>query len=512
MSKIAKATIGFMIGTLCSKLLGFFRELVLASTYGTSVYSDAYITATNIPVVIFAIIGSSIGTALIPIYFEVKRDLGEKESLKFINNITNIVLIICVFMAILGVIYSEKLVLIFAMGFNGEILDLTSKFTKIMMIGIVFSGLSYIMSSYLQIRNKFIVTGFISVPKNIIIIICIIFSAKYNPNIMIWGTLIGISTEFLFQLPFAIKNEYRYQLYINFKDKYVKKMVWLIGPVLIGVAVNQINTMVDRSLASTLVEGSISALNYANKLNGFIMALFITSVGSVIYPNLSKLSLDKNLDKFIDFVVNAINIIIILIIPISIGAIVLSTPIVKLLFQRGQFDSKATSMTSIALTMYSIGMIAFGLRDILGKVFYSLKDTKTPMINGVLAMSMNIIFNIVLVKHLQIMGLALSTSLSAIICIVLLFFSLKKKIGYFGQDRILKTALKSIAASFIMGIITAIIYNLLLNILGNTFVSEFISLLGSICVGSISYLVFIVIFKIEEVNLICSVIKKKIKI
>ena len=179
-------------------------------------------------------------------------------------------------------------------------------------------------------------------------------------------------------------------------------MSWLIGPVLIGVAVNQINTMVDRTLASTLVEGSISALNYANKLNGFVMALFITSVGAVIYPMLSKLSSEDNKEKFISSVVQSINSVILLVIPISIGAIVLATPIVKLLFQRGEFDARATSMTAIALIMYSIGMVAFGLRDIIGKVFYALKDTKTPMINGAIAMIMNIVLNIILVKYLQL--------------------------------------------------------------------------------------------------------------
>lgn len=510
MSKLAKATVGLMMATIIAKVLGFGRELVLASSYGASMYSDAYIIAMNIPTVLFTIIGTTLGTVLIPMYFEVNSDLGEKEALNFTNNVFNIVIAICILLAILGFVFTEQLVKVFAMGFEGQTLRISIDFTRITIIGIVFTGLSYVMTAYLQIKNNFTVPGIISVPKNIIIITSIILSVKYNPYIMIWGTLLGIATEFLFQLPFAIKSGYNYQPYINIKDKYIKKMSWLIGPVLIGVAVNQINTMVDRTLASTLVEGSISALNYANKLNGFVMAMFITSVAAVIYPMLSKLSSEDNKEKFTSSVVQSINSVILLVIPISVGAMVLATPIVKLLFQRGEFDARATSMTAIALIMYSIGMVAFGLRDILGKVFYALKDTKTPMINGAIAMIMNIVLNIILVKYLQLAGLAIATSISAIVCIFLLFGSLKRKIGYFGQDKIIKTTVKSISSAFVMGVVTYFVYSMVSNLLGLGVVKESISLVISVGAGSITYGILVILLKVDEINIITDMMKRKL--
>lgn len=510
MSKVAKATIVLMMATIIAKVLGFGRELVLASSYGASMYSDAYLTAMNIPLVLFTIIGTTLETVLIPMYFEVNSDLGEKKALNFTNNVFNIVIAICIVLAILGFVLTEPLVKVFAMGFEGQTLKVAIDFTRITIIGIVFTGLSYVMTAYLQIKNNFTVPGLISVPKNIIIIISIILSVKYNPYIMIWGTLIGIATEFLFQLPFAIKSGYKYQPYINIKDKYIKKMSWLIGPVLIGVAVNQVNTMVDRTLASTLAEGSISALNYANKLNGFVMAMFITSVGAVIYPILSKLSSEDNKEKFISSVVQSINSVILLVIPISVGAMALATPIVKLLFQRGEFDARATSMTAIALIMYSIGMVAFGLRDILGKVFYALQDTKTPMINGAIAMIMNIVLNIILVKYLQLAGLALATSISAIVCIFLLFGSLNKKIGYFGQDKIIKTTIKSIVSAVIMGVVTYFTYDIVSNLLGVGFIKEAVSLVVSVGVGAITYGILVVVLKVDEINVITNMVKKKL--
>ena len=510
MSKVAKATLWLMIATMIAKILGFFRELVLASAYGASMYSDAYITAMNIPLVLFSIIGATLSTVLIPMYFEVRKDLGEKEALKFTNNIFNIVIIMCIIISLIGIIFTEQLVKLFAVGFEGQILNISIDFTRIIIVSIVFIGLSYIMTAYLQINNNFTIPGLVSVPKNIIIIISIILSTKYTPYIMIWGAFIGTATEILFLYPFSRKNGYKYQLHLNLRDKYVKKMFMLMIPVLIGIGVNQVNTMIDRTLASTLVEGSISALNYANKLNGFVMAMFITSVGSVIYPMLSKLSKQDDRNEFNKSLVKSINSVILLVMPVSVGAIVLANPIIKLLFERGEFDTRATYMTSIALIMYSIGMLAFGLRDILGKVFYSLQDTKTPMINGVLAMVLNILINLILVQYMGLAGLALSTSLSGIICIFLLMNSLNKKIGYFGQDKIIKVMLKSMMSAIVMGIATYFVYNLLSNILGSGFIYDAISLFVSILLGAIVYGVFVLILKVDEVSIIIDMMNKKI--
>ncbi|MGL5751944.1 MAG: murein biosynthesis integral membrane protein MurJ, partial [Paraclostridium sp.] len=351
------------------------------------------------------------------------------------------------------------------------------------------------------------------IPYNVLIILSIFVSVQINPNLLPWGTLFGLSLQFFFQLPFAMKKGYRYKPYVNIKDENVKKMLWLITPVLIGVAVNQVNSIVDRTIASTLVEGSISALNYATKLNQFVMGMFIVSISSVIYPVLSKLSTENNKAKFNESIVRSINTVIILVIPISIGAIILANPIVKLLFQRGEFDSRATQMTAYALIFYSIGMIGFGLRDILGKVFYSLQDTKTPMINGVIAMVLNIILNIVFVKltNMQLAGLAFATSISALVTIILLFISLRKKIGPFGGKSIVLVVFKTSIASLLMAVVTAFIYNFTSNVLGYGFINEVVTLAVSVGIGAIIYGVSIIVLKINEVNLIIYTIKSKVK-
>ena len=510
MSKLARATFGLMVATIIAKILGFGRELVLAAGYGTSIYSDAYITAMNIPQVIFAIIGSTLATVLIPMYMEVHNEEGEEASLKFINNVFNIVVLACIVLSVLGFIFTEQIVNVFAVGYEGKALEVAINFTRITIIGIVFTGLSYVMTSYLQIKNDFITPGLSSVPKNIIIIVATLYSIKHGPYIMIWGTLIGMASEFLFQWPYSVKKGYKYIPTISLKDKYIKKMGWLIMPVLIGVAVNQVNTLVDRTLASTLPVGTVSALNYSNKLTSFVIAIFITSISSVIYPILSQLSSENNKDRFIASVIKSINCVIILVMPITVGTIVLAHPIVRVLFERGAFDAKGTYMTAVALAMYSIGMVAYGLRDVLGKIFYSLQDTKTPMVNGVIAMAMNMIMDLIFIRFWGLGGLTLATSLSSIICIMLLFRSLKKKMGYFGQDKIFKVTVKSLVASLAMGAVAYYSYNYMMRFTHTGGEKEFAVLMIAITLAAILYGGLIILFKVDEIKIVTDVVMRRL--
>lgn len=512
MSNLAKSAFWLMVVTMLSKVLGFGREIILGYFYGTGMYSDVYIVSMNIPLVIFASIGTALITTFIPLYQEVLSDKGEERALKFSNNIMSIVVILSILLGVFGYIFAEPLVKLFAMHYTGEKLILAVKFVRIMIGGVVFIGLSNLMTSYLQIQGNFTIPGMIGFPNNIIIITSIILSAVTgNIYILAIGTLIGMLSQFLFQVPFAIKKGYKFKPTIDFKDEYLKKMLWLVMPVLIGVAVNQINAMVDRSLASGLEDGVITALNNANRLNGFVMGMFIATLGAVIYPTLSKLSTENNKEKFAESVANSVNCVNLLVVPASVGAMILATPVVRILFERGAFNDRSTTLTATALVFYSVGMVGFGLRDILGKVFYSLKDTKTPMINGIIAVVLNIVLNIALVKVMGHGGLALATSLSAIICIILLFISLKKKIGYYGQDKIRSTFIKTVVASLVMGVVTYFVYKFLFGILGLGFIQEVISLGVSIAIGGAIYLALIIVFKVEEVNMAIDMIKKKLK-
>ncbi|GAA0703303.1 murein biosynthesis integral membrane protein MurJ [Paraclostridium ghonii] len=537
MSKVAKTTLGLMIATLIAKVLGLGRELTLGGVYGTQYITDVFKISMTIPVIIFAAIGTSLDTAFIPLYQEVVKNDGEKAGNKFTNNVLNTVILICIAFSILGLIFTPQIVHLFAMGFKGDTFNQAVYFTRVMILGLAFLGISYIMTAYLQVKGNFVVPGLMSVPNNIVVITSIVLSSMISIHLLPWGALIGLILQFLFQLPFAKKEGFKYSLFVDFNDKYLRKMLWLILPVLIGVGVNQVSNVVDKTIASNLAVGSIAALDYAAKLNQFVMGMFIVSISSVVYPILANLTTQNNKEEFYKAIKISVNTVILLLIPISLGAMILATPIVKVLFQRGAFDARSTQMTATAVIFYSIGTIGFGLRDILGKVFYSLQDTKTPMVNGIIAIILNIILNLffVMFTDMQLAGLAFATSISAIVTIILLFISLRKKIGPFGGKSIIIVLIKSILSSLVMAVVTLFAYNFLSGILPSLLdgvlpdllhkilpaflekkltadkIYDIISLAGAVGCGALTYGIVIILLKVDEVNLILDSIKNKIK-
>lgn len=511
MSKTAKAAAWIMIATMISKVLGFFREQIFAIFYGTGMYADVFVLTLNIPGLIIAIIGSAVATTYIPLYVETKEKHGQEGALKFTNNVLNLCYVLAIIIAILGLVFTEQFVTVFAAGFvkNPEKFQAAVIFTKIMISGVLFISGSKIIGSYLQVNDSFTIPSLIGLPYNIIIISCIVLSAvTQNIYILPIGALIAMASQLVFQIPFAKKMAYKYQPYINVKDESIKKLGILVMPMLLGVSIGQINTYVDRLLATTLSDGRLAALNYASKLNDFVLALFVTSIITVIYPKLAKLTNDDNEERFISTIVKSSNCVILLVLPISIGFIILAEPIVRILFEHGKFDATSTQLTTIALQLFSLGLLACGIRDVLYRVFYSMTDTKTPMINSSIALTINIVLNLILIKPFGHAGLALSTSISSIITASLLFFSLKRKKGHFGGSRIVKTGLKSLIASLIMGAVAWFIYKELAIVLGTGLIKEILAVSAASISGALLYLLLITLMKVEEIELVFDMVKK----
>ncbi|WP_209315239.1 murein biosynthesis integral membrane protein MurJ [Soehngenia longivitae] len=501
-----KTAIIIMIITVISKVFGFFRELVLSYFYGASAISDAYLISLTIPAVIFSFVGTGLSTGFIPMFSQIREKHGDSEANKFTSNIVNILLLISTVLVVVGLIFTEPIVKLFASGFKGQTLAMAIRFTKLSLVGIYFTGTTYIYSAYLQLNNRFLTPALIGVPYNIIIIIAIAISANQDPLFLILGSVLATASQLFILIPSIKRSGYRHKFSINFRDEHLKNLMFIALPVIVGVSVNQINTLVDRTIASGLVVGGISALNYANRLNGFVQGLIVTPVATVLYPSISKMAANDNIKGLKAAINEAINSISILIMPITVGAMLFAEPIVKLLFGRGAFDANAISLTTSALVFYSIGMIGFGLRDILSRAFYSQQDTKTPMINGSIAVIMNIVLNIILSRYMGIGGLALATSISAIFSTGLLFVNLRKKIGALGLKKTAITLAKLTFASIAMGVIAWFIYRILL-----IKTIEEIALIVAIIIGALAYFGIILTLKIDEVDNMIKLIKTRLK-
>lgn len=501
-----KNAIIIMLVTVLSKAFGLIRDITLSYYYGTSYISDVYLIALTIPMVIFAIIGTTITTGYIPMYTNIMNTENEDTANKYTSNLMNITLLLSTISVIVAWLFTKEIVNLFAFGFKGETLSLAIVYTRISFLSIYFTGLTYIFTGYLQIKENYIIPALIGIPMNITFVFSVILSAQFNNILLPLGIVLAYLAQLIFLIPTIKRNKFKYSFSLDFQDNNIKKMIKLSIPVMIGVSVNQLNTIIDRTIASMISVGGISALNYADRINILLQGVVVASIATVIYPKISNMVVEKRYIELKKILASSILSINIFIIPATIGSLIFSEPIITLLYGRGAFDAEAIKLTSTALIFYSIGMPAFGIREILSRFFYAMQDTKTPMINAAIGMIINIGLNIILAYFLGIAGLALGTSIAGIIIAYLMIKTLKVKIGSFGMKNISISFLKILFASLIMGLLAKICFDRL-----TISLDQNLSLLIAIGIGGILYCSIIYFMKIEDVDMIINVIKNKLR-
>jgi putative peptidoglycan lipid II flippase len=282
-------------------------------------------------------------------------------------------------------------------------------------------------------------------------------------------------------------------------------------PVIIGSGAGQISLLVYRMLASGLVEGSISALNFATRLNLLVYGILAVAVANAIYPDLAKAVVYENKNRLINSVSHSLNVILMIIMPIAIGMIILRYPLVRIVYQRGAFDSTDVALTAFALLFYALGLPALSLREVIFNAFYSLQDTLTPMYIGIGTVVLNIVLNLILVRYLEVGGLALATSITFTISFFLLITVLSKKVGSIQSKLIVITGSKIILASLIMGLGVFYFYSWAEQFIINK-ISEILIFSLSVFLGAILYFIIIKVLKIEEFDFIINLVKSKLAI
>lgn len=511
-NKVAKSALIIMIFTLGSKFLGFLREVLIAAKFGSGIETDTFFIALTATSLITGFLSNAVSTTFIPVISEVESKKGRKGKIEHTSNMINVIFLVSLILIILALLGTPLIIKLLANGFEGEQFDLAVKLTRIGLPMILFSGIIGVMMGYLQSEERFNATAIIGVPFNLLYIFFLLFlSSTFGiKGLMITG-VIAVFSQLLVQVPEARRAGFKYKFVFDLKDKYIRRVLYLSLPVLVGVAINDLNAIIDKTLASSLVSGSISALNYANKLNALILGVFIVAITTVIFPILSKEANNNNIIGVKKTMGYGVNLILLITIPATVGMIVLAKPIVEIAFQRGEFDAIATMTTSKALIFYSIGLVFMSLRLLITRVYYSLQDTKTPMVNGVISVIFNIILNLILVQFMGHAGLAFATSIATTIATILMFYGLKKKIGSLGTISYINCGIKAGIASTIMGIAAYVVYQGLYNMIGVSKLYNLISLLVAIGVGVIVYGVSCYLLGIKEIRNIVYKMKMSLK-
>lgn len=425
-----KTTFYLIIFTLTAKVIGFSREIVLAYYYGASQISDAYIIARTIPVTLFDFFSLAIATTFIPIARKIMVEKGRSYLIDFTSSFLNLMLIFVSVIILFINVFPDFFVSLFAKGFDIDTFNLTVRYIRIASYSLIGTTVVFVVNAYLHSNNIFYPTSFVGIPQSIGIIVIIIISSKYQP-ILPYAFLAGSVLMSIYLLYFGYKNGLKIKLKLNIKDRYLLDLLLLGIPIMISSSANQINILIDRNLASTLAAGTISAMNYATRINTLLVTLFVLTTTTVFFPVISKMYSEGKMDKFKQTINDTASFIIMTILPVSIFIIIYSTDIISVIFGRGEFDFQAIIITSNALKYYIIGLVGYSLKEVFSKVYYSTHNTIIPTIITIITIVVNITLNFLLIDKFGYIGLAFATSISGLLAAFLLLIIMvtNKNIG-----------------------------------------------------------------------------------
>ncbi|NWF54852.1 MAG: murein biosynthesis integral membrane protein MurJ [Syntrophaceae bacterium] len=444
--------------TLLSRVFGFLRDMIVAQLFGAGTATDAFFVAFRIPNLLRRLVGEgSLTVSFLPVYSAYLTQKTKEESDELVSVCFTVLAFFLLLLTALGVLFSPWVVKLIAYGFSQdpEKFRLTVLLNRVMFPYIFFIGLVAWAMGVLNARRHFAGPALAPVLLNLSIIVCaLLFSGRLGEPVMALalGVLAGGMAQLLFQLPFLRQQGIRLKLRFDLSHSGLRRVGALMAPSILGLAVTQLNVIVNTFLASYLPEGSVSYLYYADRLLEFPMGIFAIAIATAVLPSLAEQAARGNMEEVKETLSFALRLTFFLILPAMAALIALRTPILNVLFQRGAFSAFSTEMTAQALLFYALGLIAFAGVRIIAPVFYSLQDTRTPVQVALVSLLSNATLGAILMGPLKHGGLALATSLAAGVNCGLLAYLLREKIGPLGVRRLLHSLAKNMTAAVLMGL------------------------------------------------------------
>ena len=432
-----------MVITLLGKVLGLYRDHLMAVHYGTTgMEAKAFYIASRIPRVFFDVVfASAIAACFIPVFSEYLTRKGKKEAFRFGGNFLSVMALLTAVLTVLGMVFAQPLVTLFADGYDAETAALAASLTRAMFPTVLFTGVAFSFVGILQSMDRFNIPALISTVSNLVIIGYFFFlDDRFGVYGLAAAYLVGWLLQALIQVPTLRRLDFHYHPDFSFRSEGMRKAFSLMGPVMISTWVQPINLTINTKFGSHLYDGAgVSAMEYSTNLYLVVAGVFILSITNVIFPKLSRLTAEHQEDAFRDTIRQTVHSSLFFVMPMAAGMMTLARPMVSFLYGGGAFDEFSVNITSQALVWVALGMVGYGLQNILSRAYFAQQNGRTPLVAGGISILANIVGCMLLTEPLGVAGLAISSSISSTLYAALLLIPLQKQGGGvfhagFGKD------------------------------------------------------------------------------
>ncbi len=507
------------IAVMCSRLLGLVREQVFAGLFGAGFAYDSFVVAFRIPNLLRDLFGEgALSAAFVTVFSAYDSNKTKEETWQLASNIFTFIAILLSLITLLSIYFAGTIVSLLAPDFSlvpGKA-ALTEKLTVIMLPFLIFISLSAVVMGILNTKGRFFIPALASSFFNLGSVVggvslAFILPRYGQPAIvgMAFGTLIGGILQLGVQLPSLYRTGYRYKPILNITDPGLLKTLRLMVPATIGLSATQINIFINTNFAASCAEGSVSWLNYAFRLVQLPIGLFGVALSIAMLPVLAKQAAKKNIGEMKETMISSLTLVFALTMPATVGLIVLSEPIIRLIFEHGAFTQADTLATAQTLSLYAIGLFAYSANKILVPAFYALDKTRYPVIASFMAIAFNIVIISFTIEYFQHLAIALSTSCTMLLNFSFLIIVLHRNLSGFSLKRMLTGVVKILIAT--IGLLLLLLFLLPFleaTLHGNKFY-QMLSVIFLIGTAAFFYGLILYILKFSEMILVIDTFKKR---
>lgn len=493
-----------MLMTLLGKGLGLYRDHLLAIHYGMGQEANAFYTASRIPRVFFdAMFASAISACFIPVFSEYLTKGGKEKAFSFSRTFLTVIGILTAVLSVVGMVFSDGLVALFAGGYNAETTALAVSLTRIMFPTAFFTGVAFSFVGILQSLDEFTIPALISAVSNAVIILYFwLLDSTYGIYGLAVAFLVGWLLQAVVQLPRLHSLGFRYRPEGGVRSEGMRKVFALMGSVMVSAWVQPINLTINSRFGSHLFDGAgVSAIEYSTNLYLVIAGVFVLSITNVIFPRLSRLTADGQKTAVRDTVRQTLHTSLFFVFPMSAGLVCVAKPLVSFLYGGGAFDDQAVTITASALGYVSLGMAGYAVQNILSRVYFARQNGRVPLVTGALSILVNLLLCMVLTEPMQVDGLAIASAVSATVSALLLLFPLAREDRTLLGGGFLTDLLKMLLSALVMFAVVTWFGALLLPVLPAGKLGQLIALGLMAAVGLVVYFAAACLLKLSQAQL-----------
>lgn len=449
---IVISTLQVSAALLFIKVLGVFKQSLIASICGATAETDAYFVATGITVALCSVLFSSVSISLLSIHNERLISKGRESSNNLINAVLKVFIPISIGIALLFSLCSTGIAKGLAPSYSKESQVILSNYIRVMSVMFVFSCYYLIVNVVLETDKRFLPGKGQSFFQNLFICIAVlVFYPRFGMPALLYAFILAGVVQCV-QITWSARHDFYFVSKVKSESIAVRKILQLSLPLLVGNAMYEINDIVDKRIATGLGYGNVSFLSYGASINEIVTTLIIQSVSTVLFSHYATWVAEGENDKIEDNLKKSIGFLVVLILPVMVMCFVCGDCIVDILYGRGSFNESAKNMTTSVVLGYAAGFLFQATRAIFVRVYYAFQNTKTPMINGAISIAINVILSILFSKVIGVGGIALATSIAMFLVTAMLIPGIKKYLPGFSLRSSLTEFIKASGISIVIGI------------------------------------------------------------